>query len=98
VGADTKSKCELDDALLKKADLIIADSKIQCCELGNIAQALQSSAITEDSIVELGDVIIQNIKRKDAQQIIVANLTGVAVQDIQIANLAYQALLRKGQN
>jgi ornithine cyclodeaminase len=98
VGSDTKNKCELDDALLKKADLIIADSKIQCCELGNIAQALQSVAITEDSIVELGEAIIKNIKRKDEQQVIVANLTGVAVQDIQIANLAYQALLRKGQN
>ena len=98
VGADTKNKCELDDALLNKADLIIADSKIQCCELGNIAHALQSKAIREESIVELGDAIIRNIKRKSEHQIIVANLTGVAVQDIQIANLAYHALLRKGQN
>lgn len=98
VGADTKNKCELDGNLLKKADLIIADSKIQCCELGNISQALQSGAITENSIVELGDAIIKNIKRKDEQQIIVVNLTGVAVQDIQIANLAYKELLRKGKN
>ncbi len=98
VGADTKNKCEIDDALLKKADLIIADSKIQCGELGNIAQALQSGAITENFIVELGDAIIKNIKRKDEQQLIIANLTGVAVQDIQIANLAYQALLKKGRN
>jgi ornithine cyclodeaminase len=98
VGADMKNKRELDEALLKKADLIIADSKNQCAELGNIAHALQTGAITEDSIVELGHAIIKNIKRKDEQQIIVANLTGVAVQDIQIANLAYQALLRKGQN
>jgi ornithine cyclodeaminase/alanine dehydrogenase-like protein (mu-crystallin family) len=98
VGADTKNKCELHEDLLKKADLILADSRIQCCELGNIAHALQTRAITEDSIVELGDAMIKNIRRKDEQQIIVANLTGVAVQDIQIANLAYQALLKKKRN
>jgi ornithine cyclodeaminase len=98
VGSDPKNKFELDDTILNKADLIIADSRIQCCELGNIAHALQSKAITEESIVELGEAIIKNIKRKSEKQIIVANLTGVAVQDIQIANLAYQALLRKGQN
>lgn len=98
IGADTQDKHEIDDTLLKKADLVIADSKVQCAHLGNIAHALQTHTLQEDSILELGDAILENIKRKNDQQLIVANLTGVAIQDIQVANFVYQALLNKSSH
>lgn len=92
VGADTKEKQEIDPHLLQKADILIGDSKEQCIKLGNIAHAIQNGTITDDKVLELGSIIQKGIENKD-QLIIVANLTGVAVQDIQIANLAYQKLL-----
>jgi ornithine cyclodeaminase len=98
VGADTQNKCEIDSKLLKKAGMLIVDSKEQCIQLGNIAHALKDQAITENAIVELGHAIVNNIHRKNDQEIIITNLTGVAVQDIQIANLVYQSLLEKRQN
>lgn len=95
IGSDTQDKHELDDSLLKKADLVIADSKAQCIQLGNIAHALQTQSLQENLIIELGHAIAKPIKRKNDQQLIVANLTGIAVQDIQIAHFVYQALLNK---
>lgn len=95
VGSDTKTKQEIDPLLLEKADVVIADSLEQCKELGNIAHALQNGSITEDKIVELGNCIRDRVTRNSEEQIIVANLTGVAVQDIQVANLVYKKLLEE---
>lgn len=96
IGSDTKNKHELAGKLLHNADLVIADSKEQCRELGNIAYALQQGLISEDKIVGFGDCVKDNIRRTSDEQIIVANLTGVAIQDIQIANLVYKKLMKKG--
>jgi ornithine cyclodeaminase len=48
--------------------------------------------IAEDSIVELGNVIKDStLGRTDDNQITVADLTGIAIQDIQIAKMASRA-------
>jgi len=93
VGSDTTDKHEIDSTLLKKANLIIADSKSQCRELGNIKHALDNKIITEDSIIALGDVLEKKGHTLHEKDIIIANLTGVAVQDIQVATLIYQKLI-----
>ena len=93
VGSDTAEKIELDPAILGRADLVVADSIAQCRCRGEIFQALASGQIREEDVIELGDVIQgKSPKRTADDQITVADLTGVAVQDIQIAKSVLSTL------
>ena len=86
VGSDTHEKQELDAEILSRAELVVADSISQCIERGEIYQALKSNAITEAGLVELGSIIAGDATgRESDDQVTVADLTGVAVQDIQIS-------------
>jgi ornithine cyclodeaminase len=94
VGSDTEHKQELDAEILRNADLVVADSIPQNVVRGEIHQALKVDAIKEDDLVELGSIIAGDAKgRESDDQITVADLTGVAVQDIQIS----KAVLVAGQ-
>ena len=93
VGSDTPDKQELDPAILAKADVIVADSLSQCRLRGEIHKALEAGRIREDRCVELGAIISGRARgRTSENQITVADLTGVAVQDIKIATAVYRAL------
>jgi ornithine cyclodeaminase len=93
MGSDTPEKQELDPAILRKADLIVADSISQCMERGEIAHALQAGLVRPDGPVELGSIISgQASGRTSGEQITIADLTGVAVQDIAIAKAVYNAI------
>ena len=87
VGSDTPDKQELSTAALRRADLVVADSIAQCRLRGEISHALRDDSVKLDELVELGDVIRGVAPgRTNDDQITVADLTGVAVQDIQIAS------------
>ncbi len=93
VGSDTVDKQELDSAILSRADVVVADSISQCMLRGEIFKAIQASQISADDIIELGSIITEEKQgRTDDSQITVADLTGVAVQDIKITEAAYKAL------
>lgn len=93
VGSDTPEKRELDPKILKKADILVVDSISQCLERGETKYALESKLISQDKLVELGDVIKTKKKyRKYDKDITVSDLTGVAVQDIMITNAVYKEL------
>jgi ornithine cyclodeaminase len=93
MGSDTPEKIELDSAILAKADIVVADSIEQCLLRGEIHQALEAGLIGKDVVVELGNVIFDSRHRRSSdEQITVADLTGVAVQDIQISKAVYRAL------
>ena len=95
VGSDTPSKQELDARILARADLVVADSIPQCLERGEIHQAIKSGLLTQDRLVELGHVISGDVPgRSDDSQITIADLTGVAVQDIGVASAVVKQLLR----
>ena len=92
MGSDDDGKQELEAALLAKADLVVADSVSQCGQYGECLHAIQGGLIEEGSILELGQVIKDSaIGRTSEDQITVADLTGVAVQDIQIAKMVDRA-------
>ena len=93
MGSDTHEKRELDGAILASADLVVADSIPQCRERGEIAWCLREGSVSEVDLVELGNVISGKVPgRTSSGQITVADLTGVAVQDIQIATVVYKSL------
>ncbi len=95
MGSDTPEKNELEPKILQKADIIVADSISQCQSRGEIFQAIKAGLIKKEDIVELGNAIAKKeLQRSSDEQITVADLTGVAVQDIQISKAVYEALLR----
>ena len=78
------------------ADILVADSIIQCQSRGEIHQALKAGVIKEDELVELGNVILRkDLGRISDEQITIADLTGVAVQDYQISKAVYEELVVK---
>ena len=92
MGSDDDGKQELEAALLAKADRVVADSVSQCSQYGECLHAIQGGLIEEGSILELGQVIKDPaMGRTSDDQITVADLTGVAVQDIQIAKMVDRA-------
>jgi ornithine cyclodeaminase len=93
MGSDDHGKQELEAELLAKADLVVADSVAQCVDHGECFYAVQGKLIEEGSILELGHVIKNPaFGRTSEDQITVADLTGVAIQDIQIAKMVASAL------
>ncbi|HUB93557.1 MAG TPA: ornithine cyclodeaminase family protein [Verrucomicrobiae bacterium] len=96
MGADAAGKQELDPIILQRADLVVVDSKAQCIDHGEAYYAIQQEIITPDKLMELGSFIKYGQHRKHDSQITIADLTGVAVQDIQIAKLVYEGGVRNG--
>jgi len=93
VGSDTPEKNELDPKILQRADIVVADSVQQCLSRGEIFQAIRAGILKKERVRELGKVISQKkLQRISENQITVADLTGVAVQDIQISKAVYEAL------
>ncbi len=98
MGSDTEGKQELATDILKIADIVVADSLVQCRERGEIATALVEKKIRESDIVELGYILDSSHPgRSEGNQITIADLTGVAVQDIKIATVVCQALAPEPQ-
>lgn len=98
VGSDTAEKIELDPAILRQADILVADSRDQAQSRGEIFRAQQSGAIDMKTVFELGDVILRpELGRSSENQLTVADLTGLAVQDIQIAKAVYHALTQQDE-
>jgi len=99
MGSDTSSKQELDSGILEKADYVVADSVIQCLERGEISKAVNQRCLDKADILELGQVIeTPNVIQRTDSMITIADLTGVAVQDIQIASVICQAFKNESQN
>ncbi len=91
VGADAPGKQELDEALVERADVCVVDSASQCIDHGEIRVAIAHGLIDASELQELGDVIGGRARgRETPDQISVADLTGVAVQDIAIATSVYK--------
>ena len=94
MGSDTTAKQELDPNIMKKADCVVTDSISQCIMRGEISHALRDGKLTKNNIVELGHVLNGHHSGRTAEdQITVADLTGVAVQDIQIATAVYESFM-----
>jgi ornithine cyclodeaminase len=86
MGSDTPEKQELDSRILGQASIVVTDSIEQCQSRGEIFHAIRDGHITAQDVRELGDLIRTGAHaRTSERQITIADLTGVAVQDIQIA-------------
>lgn len=91
LGSDGPDKQELDVEVLRRADLVVADSRTQCASIGELHHALEAGAVTEADVPELGEVIAGTRPgRTSDDQLTVCDLTGVGVQDVAAAALVME--------
>ena len=97
VGSDGPEKQELDVELLHRAELVVADRLSQCLELGEIHHAVDAGRLKAEDCVELGAIVVGTTPgRETEEQITVADLTGLGVQDAVIASATLAAAREKG--
>ncbi len=86
VGADAPGKQELSTHLVASADLLVADLATQCLDHGEFSTAAGMQLISPDQVVEMGAILGgRHPGRTSPDQITIADLTGLAVQDVAIA-------------
>lgn len=93
MGSDTADKNEVAPGVLETADLVVADSLAQIQHRGEVYQARKAGYLRGRNVVELGTILSGGTPgRTSDNQITLADLTGVAVQDIAIAKAVLQEL------
>lgn len=97
IGADAKGKQELDPKILRKAKIVI-DDWAQAPASGEINVPWAKGLIGRKNIyATLGELILQRRKaRAPTKEITIFDSTGLAIQDISIAQFIYQKALKMG--
>ena len=95
VGADNEYKQELEPSLLASS-AVVTDSTAQCAAIGDLHHAIDSGAMTiEDVRAELAAVVADPRRgRRDAEEIVIYDSTGVAFQDVVASALVYERAVR----
>jgi ornithine cyclodeaminase len=95
VGSDGDGKQEICVDALAGAVRIIVDSLSQCERVGELSHLLKAGFNEPRAVEELGAIISNPSKlaRQSASEITIADLTGVACQDIAIASSVYERWL-----
>ncbi|TJV90265.1 MAG: ornithine cyclodeaminase family protein, partial [Mesorhizobium sp.] len=90
MGSDAEHKNEIAPAILRMADLYVADSAKQTRLLGELHHAIAAGVMAADAeVTELGQIIAgERHGRRSDSDITIADLTGTGVQDTAIATLA----------
>ncbi|MDX8463332.1 cyclodeaminase [Mesorhizobium humile] len=90
MGSDAEHKNEIAPAILRMADLYVADSAKQTRRLGELHHAIDAGVMAADAeVTELGQIIAgEKHGRRSTSDITIADLTGTGVQDTAIATLA----------
>jgi ornithine cyclodeaminase len=98
MGSDAEHKNEIAPAILRLADLYVADSARQTRRLGELHHAIEAGVMAaEGEVTELGQIIAEaKPGRRSARDITIADLTGTGVQDTAIATLAFARARRQG--
>jgi ornithine cyclodeaminase len=100
MGSDGPDKQELYPEVLARADFIFCDSVDQCRRLGEVHHALEAGVISESKISgEIGELVLGAKQgRRSAEDITLADLTGLGVQDAAIADLFLRLAEKKQEN
>jgi predicted transcriptional regulator YheO len=97
MGSDSEDKQELFSDVFSKADIVTCDKKSQVFRLGELHHAKEAGLITEDQVLELGQLTSgQKLGRESEKAITVCDLTGVGIQDTQISRLDYHKAIDRG--
>jgi alanine dehydrogenase len=91
VGADSEQKQEIEPTLLASS-IVVVDSLEQCAAIGDLHHAIAGGLMAAADVrAELGEVIVDSSRgRRTAEEIVVFDSTGVAVQDVAAAVVVYE--------
>ncbi|MGI8837075.1 MAG: ornithine cyclodeaminase family protein [Pyrinomonadaceae bacterium] len=97
VGADNEEKQELDPKLLQ-VNRVVVDSLEQCATIGDLHHALKKGLMTSGDVhAELGEVIAgKKPGRTSADEIIIFDSTGTALQDVAASAIVYERAVSQG--
>ena len=97
VGADNPTKQEIDPSLMRSGKIVV-DLLDQCALIGDLRHALAAGAVTRADVhAELGEIVAgRKAGRTSADEIIIFDSTGTALQDAAAAALVYERALRSG--
>jgi len=91
MGADGPGKAEVTVEELRRAHLFCDDWEQACSKgIGDVGQGVAAGLVTRDDVTELGAVLIGEADgRRSAGDITLFDSSGLAIQDLAIAKLAY---------
>jgi ornithine cyclodeaminase/alanine dehydrogenase-like protein (mu-crystallin family) len=93
VGSDGPEKQELSPEVLARAGKVVVDSRTQCLSLGETHHAVAAGLLSADDIhADLGEVVLGDRPGREADELIVCDLTGVGAQDAAMAAVAWKLL------
>ena len=97
MGADAAGKHELDDAILLDAKLVIDDYE-QCVHSGEVNVPWSAGVLDDGDLYgTIGEVVIgKRSGRTEADGITVFDSTGLAIQDVAAAHVAYEHASERG--
>jgi len=96
VGSDEPTKQELDAAVLARASVVAVDDRRQTASFGELHHAIAAGLRSADDVVTLGELLEGAAPgRATDEEITVADLTGVGVQDAAIAALVLREATRE---
>lgn len=93
VGADSPGKQELDPRILARGRVVV-DSIAQCVDHGEAGWAVRAGLIDPTGLIELG-TLLETPVAFAPEEIVVADLTGVAIQDFEIAKSVWRRLPKR---
>jgi ornithine cyclodeaminase len=93
VGADSPGKQELDPRILARGRVVV-DSIAQCVDHGEAGWAVRGGLIDPTALIELG-ALLETPVAFAPEEIVVADLTGVAIQDFEIAKSVWRRLTKR---
>ena len=89
---------ELDEDTIKRARMMIVDSKEQVlAESGDIIFPVSRGLLSASEMFELGDLLLGRSRPRQSGDLTVFKSVGTALQDISVAGAAYESALKKGR-
>jgi alanine dehydrogenase len=96
VGADNPHKQEIDPALMARSK-VVCDVIEQCATMGDLHHALSAATMQIERVhAELGEVVAgRKPGRQLAEEVIVFDSTGMALQDVAASAVVYERAIRE---
>ncbi len=96
IGADAPGKQELEIEILKRAKIVVDDLE-QALHGGEVNVAHSMGIIRkEDVYATLGEIVAGLKKGREGNEITIFDSTGLAIQDIAVAKIAYEKAMKGG--
>jgi alanine dehydrogenase len=96
VGADNPQKQEIHSTLMARSK-VVCDVIEQCAAMGDLHHALAAGTMQTESVhAELGEIVAGRKRgRESAEEVIVFDSTGMALQDVATAATVYEKAIRE---